>query len=174
MSTAAGWNDILGPLIIQPPDCDPEFMGHTNGNCGYPIGAPIYCVTFTIFTFLIILNLYVAIILENYVEVSEDSIFEDDIDAFYQRWGKFDPRASQFIHIEKILILIRGLNGALKVEEADQALLEELDLPVYEDYSIHCLDLLKGLVKIRLGMVQENEAMIEVRRVLCTVSVIAL
>ncbi|XP_065176053.1 sodium channel protein 60E-like [Sycon ciliatum] len=162
LSTAAGWNDILNPLVIEPPDCDPEFEGLVNGNCGYPVGAPIYFVTFTVFTFLIILNLYVAIILENYVEVSEDSIFEDDIDAFYYRWAKFDPKASQFIHIEKVVILIRGLKGALKVEDAGSETIAELNLPVYEDHSIHCLDLLKGLVKIRLGMVDENEAMSQV------------
>lgn len=162
LSTAAGWNDILTPLIVQPPDCDPDFQGLSNGNCGYPIGAPVYCVTFTFFTFLIILNLYVAIILENYVDVSEDSIFEDDIDAFYSRWAKFDPRASQFIHIDKVVILVKGLSGALKIETADSLTLSELNLPVYEDHSIHCLDLLKGLVKIRLGIVQENEAMSQV------------
>jgi hypothetical protein len=44
LSTSAGWNDILDPLLIQPPDCNEDYITRPdgtlykqgNGDCGTP------------------------------------------------------------------------------------------------------------------------------------------
>ena len=46
--TSAGWNDVLEPLLVTPPDCDPHHNGLPNGNCGHPFVAIVYFVSFII------------------------------------------------------------------------------------------------------------------------------
>jgi hypothetical protein len=53
-------------------------------------------VTFVIiyFSFLIIVNMYIAVILENYSQATEDvqeGITDEDYDLFYEIWQEFDP-----------------------------------------------------------------------------------
>ena len=67
--TSAGWNDVLEPLLVTPPDCDPDYKGLPNGNCGHPLIAIIYFVSFIIINFMIVINMYIAIILENFNQV---------------------------------------------------------------------------------------------------------
>ena len=64
--TSAGWNDVLDPLMAQPPDCDPGYKQLPNGNCGFPFVSIIYFVSFIIINFMIVINMYIAIILENF------------------------------------------------------------------------------------------------------------
>ena len=64
--TSAGWNDVLDPLMSQPPDCDPQYKGLPNGNCGFPFVSIIFFVSFIIINFMIVINMYIAIILENF------------------------------------------------------------------------------------------------------------
>ena len=69
--TSAGWNDVLEPLLVTPPDCDPGYKGLPNGDCGHPFVAIVYFVSFIIINFMIVINMYIAIILENFNQVSE-------------------------------------------------------------------------------------------------------
>jgi hypothetical protein len=84
--TAAGWNEVLESLMISPPECD-----EAKGNCGVPGAAVIYFVSFIIINNLIIINMYIAIILENFSLAQEEEelgIVEDDIEMFYVHWAK--------------------------------------------------------------------------------------
>jgi hypothetical protein len=71
LATAAGWNDVLDACSVQAPYCDPKFRGLPNGNCGDPIAAKIFFPLFVMITFLILVNAYIAIILENLFSVSQ-------------------------------------------------------------------------------------------------------
>ena len=51
---------------LQPPDCDPEYKELPNGNCGFPFVSIIFFVSFIIINFMIVINMYIAIILENF------------------------------------------------------------------------------------------------------------
>ena len=70
LSTAAGWNDVLDACSVQPPNCDPTFRDLPNGNCGNPVAAKIFFPFYVGVAFLIIVNMYIAIILENLYSVS--------------------------------------------------------------------------------------------------------
>ncbi len=57
LTTSAGWNDVLEPLLVTPPDCDPHYKNLPNGNCGHPFVAIIYFVSFIIINFMIVINM---------------------------------------------------------------------------------------------------------------------
>ena len=52
-------------------DCDPpdESIGYP-GNCGIYPAAVAYIVLYLVLSFLVIVNMYIAVILENYTQVS--------------------------------------------------------------------------------------------------------
>lgn len=88
--TSAGWNDVLESLMIQPPACELGDHGH-NGNCGSPLLAITYFTSFIIISYMIVINMYIAIILENFNQAHQEEeigIVEDDLEMFYIRWSK--------------------------------------------------------------------------------------
>jgi voltage-gated cation channel len=88
--TSAGWNDVLESLMIQPPDCQLGDHG-SNGNCGSPLLAITYFTSFIIISYMIVINMYIAIILENFNQAHQEEeigIVEDDLEMFYIRWSK--------------------------------------------------------------------------------------
>lgn len=91
LMTSAGWNDVLESLMIQPPDCELGDHGHSNGNCGSPLLAITYFTSFIIISYMIVINMYIAIILENFNQAHQEEeigIVEDDLEMFYIRWSK--------------------------------------------------------------------------------------
>ena len=67
--TGAGWNDILNPLLAQPPDCNQNYKKLPNGNCGNPTLATLYLVSFIVLSSMIVINMYIAVLLENFNQV---------------------------------------------------------------------------------------------------------
>lgn len=66
-----GWNDVLDFLMIEFLDCDLDYKGLFNGNCGNYWVVVIYFYSFIIVIFLVFINMYVVVILENYNNVIE-------------------------------------------------------------------------------------------------------
>jgi Ion transport protein len=71
-STSAGWDGVLAGLLIKAPDCDPKFVSESkpNGDCGGGGLAIAYLVSYLVISFLVIINMYIAVILENFSQVS--------------------------------------------------------------------------------------------------------
>jgi len=89
--TSAGWNDVLESLMVQPPACNPTYRNQPNGDCGSPLLAITYFTSFIIISFMIVINMYIAIILENFNQAHQEEeigIVEDDLEMFYVRWSK--------------------------------------------------------------------------------------
>lgn len=168
LSTSAGWNDILEPLLIQPPDCNDEYITRPdgtlfkqeNGDCGTPWLAYIFMCSYILIIFLIIINTYIAVILENFNQAhqqEEVGITEDDFDMFYVVWEKYDPLATQFIKFEHLSSFIADLDEPIGIPKPNEIALVAFDLPIVEGDKIHCLDILMNLVKHVLGRVEETE-----------------
>lgn len=148
--TSAGWNDILDPLMIKPPDCDPNYKGLPNGNCGQVLISVFFFVTFIVMIFLILINMYIAIILENYNQVMEQEkigFTNEDIDLFYQLWEVYDPNAIQYIEYKDLSDFVHNLEGNLRIPKPNKAACALLNIPLVNGTMIHCLDLIQGLVK---------------------------
>ena len=63
-------------MLDSEPDCSPALEnGNPNGkgDCANTTFAKLFFVTYLIFTFLIVVNMYIAIILENFGVATEES-----------------------------------------------------------------------------------------------------
>ncbi|XP_034387850.1 sodium channel, voltage gated, type VIII, alpha subunit b isoform X7 [Cyclopterus lumpus] len=157
ITTSAGWDGLLLPILNYPPDCDPllENSGTpATGNCGNPSVGIFFFVMYIIISFLIVVNMYIAIILENFsvaTEESADPLSEDDFETFYEIWEKFDPDASQFITYSKLSDFADALEHPLRIPNPNTIELIAMDMPMVSGDRIHCLDILFAFTKRVLG-----------------------
>lgn len=175
MSTGESYNGIMHDCMIQPPYCDPE------SNCGLPEFAPIYFCVFFILTNYMLLNLLIAIILDNFgdtVELANATITEEHIDLFREEWAKQDHNANQWIEATGLKKLIVGLEYPLglknvpgvrhdePIEKQVRVVITELEIPVF-DGQINFSDTLRKLAEraFRANHGQESmEIPIEIMR----------
>ncbi|NXP36158.1 SCN5A protein, partial [Leiothrix lutea] len=154
ITTSAGWDGLLSPILnTGPPFCDPNIHSAI-GECGKPAIGIIYFVSYIIISFLIVVNMYIAVILENFNAATEEStepLGEDDFDMFYEIWEKFDPEATQFITFSALSDFADALPKPLRVPKPNRVELTAMDLPVVSGDKIHCLDILFAFTKRVLG-----------------------
>ncbi|KAL4238010.1 hypothetical protein ACF0H5_002721 [Mactra antiquata] len=147
MCTSAGWDGVLVGLM-NTRDCEPGV------NCGsYPL-AVVYLVTFLVMTFLVVVNMYIAVILENFSQATEDvqqGLTPDDFDMYYEKWEKFDPDATQYISLEQLSDFVDYLEEPLQLQKPNYFILVKLDIPIYEGDLCNCRDILDALTKNFLG-----------------------
>uniref|UniRef100_A0A8V1A9L1 Sodium channel protein n=1 Tax=Gallus gallus TaxID=9031 RepID=A0A8V1A9L1_CHICK len=154
ITTSAGWDGLLSPILnTGPPYCDPNITGSI-GECGKPAIGIVYFVSYIIISFLIVVNMYIAVILENFNAATEEStepLGEDDFDIFYEIWEKFDPEATQFITFSALSDFADALAEPLRVPKPNKIELIAMDLPMVSGDRIHCLDILFAFTKRVLG-----------------------
>ncbi|XP_069329558.1 sodium channel protein type 10 subunit alpha isoform X3 [Eulemur rufifrons] len=157
ITTSAGWDGLLSPILnTGPPYCDPNLLNSngSRGNCGSPAVGIIFFTTYIIISFLIVVNMYIAVILENFNVATEEStepLNEDDFDMFYETWEKFDPEATQFITFSALSDFADTLSGPLQIPKPNRTILMQMDLPLVPGDKIHCLDILFAFTKNVLG-----------------------
>uniref|UniRef100_A0A8C1RMR6 Sodium channel protein n=1 Tax=Cyprinus carpio TaxID=7962 RepID=A0A8C1RMR6_CYPCA len=166
ITTSAGWDNLLSPILNNSPEeCDPN-VPHTGtnvrGNCGNPSVGITFFVTYIIISFLIVVNMYIAIILENFSVATEEStepLSEDDFEMFYEVWEKFDQEATQFIEYSKLSDFADSLSEPLRITKPNKIKLISMDLPMVSGDKIHCLDILFAFTKRVLGESDEMDAL---------------
>lgn len=166
ITTSAGWDTLLSPILNNSPEeCNPN-IPHTGttvrGNCGNPSVGITFFVTYIIISFLIVVNMYIAIILENFSVATEEStepLSEDDFEMFYEVWEKFDPEATQFIEYAKLSDFADSLSEPLRISKPNKIKLISMDLPMVSGDKIHCLDILFAFTKRVLGESGEMDAL---------------
>ncbi|XP_061661034.1 sodium channel protein type 4 subunit alpha B-like isoform X1 [Syngnathoides biaculeatus] len=166
ITTSAGWDGLLSPILNNSPEeCDPH-VPHTGtgqrGDCGNPSVGIAFFVTYIIISFLIVVNMYIAIILENFSVATEEStepLSEDDFEMFYEVWEKFDPEATQFIEYAKLSDFADSLSEPLRIGKPNKIKLISMDLPMVSGDKIHCLDILFAFTKRVLGESGEMDAL---------------
>ncbi|NXG82037.1 SCN4A protein, partial [Stercorarius parasiticus] len=165
ITTSAGWDGLLNPILnTGPPYCDPNLLNAngSKGDCGSPAVGILFFVTYIIISFLIVVNMYIAIILENFSVATEEStepLSEDDFDMFYEIWEKFDPEATQFIEYSALSDFADALSEPLRIAKPNKIKLIAMDLPMVSGDRIHCLDILFAFTKRVLGESGEMDAL---------------
>ncbi|XP_014662699.1 PREDICTED: sodium channel protein 1 brain-like [Priapulus caudatus] len=161
LCTSAGWNDVLEPLL-RTPGCDPDFSGlptYEAGGCGSPWLAVPYLTSYILIAFMIIINMYIAIILENFnlAHAQEEvGITEDDIDMFYAHWSRFDQNATQLINFSELSDFVAGLDPPFCIPKPNNIALTSFNLPIVEGDKLHCLDVIRALTKFAMSDVEET------------------
>uniref|UniRef100_A0A674H1B1 Sodium channel protein n=1 Tax=Taeniopygia guttata TaxID=59729 RepID=A0A674H1B1_TAEGU len=166
ITTSAGWNNLLNPILNSgEPDCDPNKAhpgSSVKGDCGNPSVGIFFFVSYIIISFLVVVNMYIAVILENFSVATEESaepLGEDDFEMFYEVWEKYDPDATQFIEYSKLSDFAASLDPPLNIPKPNTIHLIAMDLPVVSGDRIHCLDILFAFTKRVLGESGEMDAL---------------
>ena len=75
MCTSAGWAEALVAITAEK-ECDSGNSEVGNpGDCGKYMAGVAFMIAYLVLSFLIIVNMYIAVILENYSQVGFKSIF---------------------------------------------------------------------------------------------------
>ncbi|KFP07317.1 Sodium channel protein type 10 subunit alpha, partial [Calypte anna] len=156
ITTSAGWDNLLVPLLKGSNSCAPNLnlTEEQKQNCTNREVGILYFVSYVIISFLIVVNMYIAVILENFsvaTEESTDPLCDDDFDMFYETWGKFDPQATQFIEYSALSDFADALAEPLRIPKPNKIQLISMDLPIVSGDKIHCLDILLAFTKRVLG-----------------------
>ncbi|XP_044222779.1 sodium channel, voltage-gated, type I-like, alpha [Thunnus albacares] len=158
ITTSAGWDGLLAPILNKNEDeCDnaTEHPGSSvKGDCGNPPVGIAFFVSYIIICFLIVVNMYIAVILENFSVATEESaepLSEDDFEMFYEVWEEFDPDATQFMEYNKLSDFADALESPLRIAKPNKIELISMDLPMVSGERIHCLDILFAFTKRVLG-----------------------
>ncbi|XP_054471255.1 sodium channel, voltage-gated, type I-like, alpha isoform X1 [Anoplopoma fimbria] len=158
ITTSGGWDGLLAPILNKHDDeCNntTEHPGsHVKGDCGNPPVGITFFVSYIIICFLIVVNMYIAVILENFsvaTEESADPLSEDDFEIFYEVWERFDPHATQFMEYNKLSEFADALDPPLRIAMPNKMELISMDLPMVSGERIHCLDILFAFTKRVLG-----------------------
>uniref|UniRef100_A0A8C0FI94 Sodium channel protein n=1 Tax=Bubo bubo TaxID=30461 RepID=A0A8C0FI94_BUBBB len=166
ITTSAGWDGLLDPILNSgPPDCDPNKPhpgSSVKGDCGNPSVGIFFFVSYIIISFLVVVNMYIAVILENFSVATEESaepLSEDDFEMFYEVWEKYDPDATQFIEYSKLSDFAASLDPPLNMPKPNTIQLIAMDLPMVSGDRIHCLDILFAFTKRVLGESDEMDAL---------------
>ncbi|XP_028942165.1 sodium channel protein type 1 subunit alpha isoform X8 [Antrostomus carolinensis] len=166
ITTSAGWDGLLAPILNSgEPDCDPNKAhpgSSVKGDCGNPSVGIFFFVSYIIISFLVVVNMYIAVILENFGVATEESaepLSEDDFEMFYEVWEKFDPDATQFMKFEKLSDFAAALDPPLHLPKPNKVQLIAMDLPMVSGDRIHCLDILFAFTKRVLGESGEMDAL---------------
>ncbi|XP_066508634.1 sodium channel protein type 2 subunit alpha-like [Hoplias malabaricus] len=166
ITTSAGWDNLLDPILNNSPEeCNPQIINtgtNTKGNCGSPSVGITFFVSYIIISFLIVVNMYIAIILENFSVATEEStepLSEDDFEMFYEVWEKFDFEATHFIEYSKLSNFADALSEPLRIPKPNRIKLINMDLPMVSGDKIHCLDILFAFTKRVLGESGEMDAL---------------
>ncbi|XP_076871731.1 sodium channel, voltage-gated, type I like, alpha b isoform X3 [Brachyhypopomus gauderio] len=166
ITTSAGWDGLLAPILNKrEPDCNSETEHPGNsyrGDCGNPSVGIFFFVSYIIICFLIVVNMYIAVILENFSVATEESaepLSEDDFEMFYEVWERFDPNATQFVEYDKLSEFADTLDPPLRIPKPNKIQLIAMDLPMVSGDRIHCLDILFAFTLRVLGEEGEMDAL---------------
>lgn len=178
MSTSAGWDIVLDPLMDEENDCvKPEPQLGIEGTCGNRGIAIFFLVSYVIVTFLIIINMYIAVILENYSQATEDvqeGLTDDDYEMYYEIWQKFDPDGTQYLPHGRLSDFVDSLEPPLRIPKPNELALVALDINIYQGNQCYCVDILDALTKFFFtckGLdIQVNEHLRQVQSTLHEVS----
>lgn len=148
MSTSAGWSDVLDPLMDDT-NCDPGSQD-LPGDCGKPSLAVMYLVSYLVISFLIVINMYIAVILENYSQATEEvqeGLTDDDYDMYYEIWQRFDPEGTQYIPYDNLSDLFDTLEPPLQIHKPNKYKIVSMDIPICKGDLCYCVDILDALTK---------------------------
>ncbi|XP_071749702.1 sodium channel protein para isoform X10 [Lepeophtheirus salmonis] len=150
MSTSAGWDGVLNGIINEE-DCEIENEETgVAGNCGNMAMGIAFLLTYLIISFLIIINMYIAVILENYSQATEDvqeGLTGDDYDMYYEIWQQFDPNGTQYLKYNALSDFLDVLEPPLQIHKPNKYKIVSMDIPICKKDLCYCVDVLDALTK---------------------------
>ncbi|EGI70471.1 Voltage-dependent calcium channel type A subunit alpha-1 [Acromyrmex echinatior] len=109
-ATGEAWPNIMSSCVTDSP-CDPKAKSKS---CGSNI-AYAYFVSFIFFCSFIMLNLFVAVIMDNFDYLTRDSsiLGAHHLDEFVRIWTEYDPNATGKIHYTEMYDMLKNIDPPL-------------------------------------------------------------
>ncbi|EFX89598.1 hypothetical protein DAPPUDRAFT_310458 [Daphnia pulex] len=117
-ATGEAWQDVmLGCSSQKAPACDPlsdEIRNNSTDHCGTEFAIP-YFISFYVLCSFLIINLFVAVIMDNFDYLTRDwSILgPHHLDEFVRLWSEYDPDARGRIKHLDVVTLLRKISPPL-------------------------------------------------------------
>eukprot|EP00095_Tigriopus_kingsejongensis_P008699 maker-scaffold483_size159862-snap-gene-0.43 protein:Tk08699 transcript:maker-scaffold483_size159862-snap-gene-0.43-mRNA-1 annotation:"hypothetical protein L798_10696" len=126
--TGEDWNRVLHDCMLSPPYCTHQAgASFWETDCGNVVAAIIYFCSFYVIITYIVLNLLVAIIMENFslfYSNEEDALLSyADIRNFQNTWNIVDVNQRGMIPVRRVKFILRLLKGRLEVDPQKDNLL---------------------------------------------------
>ncbi|KAL5277943.1 para family protein [Megaselia abdita] len=150
MSTSAGWDGVLDGIINEVECEKPDVDRGITGNCGSATVGITFLLSYLVISFLIVINMYIAVILENYSQATEDvqeGLTDDDYDMYYEIWQQFDPEGTQYIRYDQLSEFLDVLEPPLQIHKPNKYKIISMDIPICRGDLMFCVDILDALTK---------------------------
>ncbi|CAN0250551.1 unnamed protein product [Lampetra planeri] len=155
-ATGEAWQEIMLSCLSKKP-CEQHSLNGENV-CGSDF-AYFYFVSFIFLCSFLMLNLFVAVIMDNFEYLTRDSsiLGPHHLDEFVRIWGDYDPAATGRITYTKMYELLRhmspplGLGKKCPVRIAYKRLVR-MDMPIAEDNTVHFTTTLMALIRTALDI----------------------
>ncbi|KAG9350848.1 hypothetical protein JZ751_024737, partial [Albula glossodonta] len=159
-ATGESWQEIMlaclgGQKCANDTSITPP-LPHDNSDCGTDF-AYFYFVSFIFFSSFLMLNLFVAVIMDNFEYLTRDSsiLGPHHLDEFVRIWGEYDRAACGRIHYKDMYKVVRtispplgfGKNCPYRVACKRLVL---MNMPVDEEMSVHFTSTLMALIRTAL------------------------
>ncbi|XP_034035578.1 voltage-dependent R-type calcium channel subunit alpha-1E-like isoform X2 [Thalassophryne amazonica] len=161
-ATGESWQEImLSCLGGQQCETDPSLppavlMSDQEGGCGSDF-AYFYFVSFIFFSSFLMLNLFVAVIMDNFEYLTRDSsiLGPHHLDEFVRIWGEYDRAACGRIHYTDMYEMLTNMSPPLGLGKKCPSKLAYkrlvlMNMPVDEDMSVHFTSTLMALIRTAL------------------------
>ncbi|XP_060812329.1 voltage-dependent calcium channel type A subunit alpha-1 isoform X13 [Bombus pascuorum] len=112
-ATGEAWPNIMLSCVKGRP-CDVKAGKQEPGGCGSNI-AYAYFVSFIFFCSFLMLNLFVAVIMDNFDYLTRDSsiLGAHHLDEFVRIWAEYDPNATGKIHYTEMYDMLKNMDPPL-------------------------------------------------------------
>uniref|UniRef100_A0A7N6AZD0 Voltage-dependent calcium channel type A subunit alpha-1 n=1 Tax=Anabas testudineus TaxID=64144 RepID=A0A7N6AZD0_ANATE len=156
-ATGESWQEImLSCLGGQQCEVDPSLRSDHEGSCGSDF-AYFYFVSFIFFSSFLMLNLFVAVIMDNFEYLTRDSsiLGPHHLDEFVRIWGEYDRAACGRIHYTDMYEMLTNMSPPLGLgkkcpSKVAYKRLVLMNMPVDDDMSVHFTSTLMALIRTAL------------------------
>uniref|UniRef100_A0AAR2JAI4 Voltage-dependent calcium channel alpha-1 subunit IQ domain-containing protein n=1 Tax=Pygocentrus nattereri TaxID=42514 RepID=A0AAR2JAI4_PYGNA len=151
-ATGESWQEIMLSCLAGQ-ECEPD---PSIGGCGTDF-AYFYFVSFIFFSSFLMLNLFVAVIMDNFEYLTRDSsiLGPHHLDEFVRIWGEYDRAACGRIHYNAMYEMLTHMSPPLGLGKKCPAKvaykrLVLMNMPVDEDMTVHFTSTLMSLIRTAL------------------------
>lgn len=122
ITTGEDWNKVMHDCMIQKPYCTEatDRENYWNSDCGSVPLALSYFISFYVILTFILLNLFIAVIIENfslfYSSEEDAAISNHDVYQYQLTWNLVDQNRRGFITVRQARLILRLLRGRLGVD----------------------------------------------------------
>ena len=122
ITTGEDWNKIMHDCMLSKPYCTetPQTPNFWQTDCGNSAAALIYFISFYVIVTFVFLNLFIAVIIENFslfYSSDEDSLISNtDLKDFQLTWNLVDKYRKGVLSVRQAKLVLRLLKGRLEVD----------------------------------------------------------